>query len=226
METPSPPNRHFGSLSDADKLLTAEGALVALETEPEIIEAMTRAKYTPDGKLADGRARLVAARAAMGVQSGRVGERLEQTAEQADALERVQELYSLLAGMARAVFRKRPEVLTALGLTGEHGNSYGERIERMRLFSREARHEDRLPELVAEGLNVRELDELDEAVDATEREIVAQDRLEAHAEHSTEGRERAFAALVDWMLDMHWHARVRLRGKPQLLEMLGIPRRR
>lgn len=226
METPSSSDRHFANLSDADKLLTAEGALVALETEPEIIEAMTKAKYTPDGKLVQGRALLLAARQAMEAQSERVGERLEQTVEQKDALADAQAQYSLLAGLARAVFRKRREVLTALGLTGEHGDSYGERIARMRLFTREARHADRLPELVADGLDVRELDELDEAVDTAEREIVAQDRLEARAEHSTEGREGAFAALVDWVLTMHGHARVRLRKKAQLLEMLGIPRRR
>ena len=226
METPSPSNRHFANLSDADKLLTAEGALVALESEPEIMEAMTKPKYTPDQKLAVGRGLLQSAHEAMGAQSGRVGERLEQTAEQRDALAAAQGIFSLLAGTARAVFRKRPEVLTALGLTGEHGNSYGERIERMRLFAREARHADRLPELVDVGLDVREIDELEEAVDTAEREIGAQDRLDARAQHSTEGREGAFAALVDWMLEMHGHARVRLRGKPQLLEMLGIPRRR
>lgn len=220
------PARHYANLSDADKLLKAEGALVALETEPEIVAAMTKPKYTPDQKLAVGRRLLEAARHTMGTQATRIGERVVQTAEQKDDLAEAQAQYSALAGTARAVFRKRKEVLTALGLTGEHGKSYGERIDRMRRFSREARHADRLPELEDVGLEVSELDALDAAVDEAEREIGAQDRLDARAQQLTEGREGALASLVDWMLEMHGHARVRLRGQAQLLEMLGIPRRR
>ena len=55
MDTPA---RHFANLSDPDKLIKAKGAMDALEQEPEIVEAMSRRKYTPEQKLADGRARL------------------------------------------------------------------------------------------------------------------------------------------------------------------------
>jgi hypothetical protein len=77
-----------------------------------------------------------------------------------------------------------------------------------------------------EDVDVREFDDLRTAIDAAETEITQQDRLDARSQHTTKGREAAADALVDWMVEMQGHARILLRGKAQLLEMLGIPRRR
>lgn len=50
----------------------------------------------------------------------------------------------------------------------------------------------------------------------------AQDRLSSRSQDASEGRAAAFRALRKWMMVMHGHARVVPKGRPQLLEMLGI----
>ena len=221
METSRSSDRHFSNLSDADKMLRAKTAMDALEGEPEIAEPMALRGYTAEGLLTVGRALLQAARDSVDDQTERVGDRLEATADQGDALAASHGLYGYLAESARTVYRKDEAALTALGLTGEHGNSYAERIARMRGFVVEARKAERGSELKAGEVTAEALDALEVSVDAAEGRLSMQDRHTGRSERATAVRQAAFAGLTEWMLTMHGHARVKLRGREELLDVLG-----
>ncbi|HEX8385098.1 MAG TPA: hypothetical protein VF576_02885 [Rubricoccaceae bacterium] len=226
MESSPSPDRNYAQLRDAQKIQKAQTAFDALENEPEVVEAMAPRKYTKDKKVAEGRALLQAVQDAVGGQTEETGDRLSATAGQRDLLGAAHDLYAALAGTARAVYREEREDRVALGLTGTHDMSYAGRIQRMRDFITEARKPERLARFEDESeLGAAALDELEGALDTAEKGMSSQDRTASRSQHATGSREAAFAALTKWMLKMQGHARVVLRGKPQLLEMLGIPRR-
>ena len=183
-------------------------------------------KYTASKKVAEGEALLAAARLTVEVQTGETGGRLSATRAQRNRLGGVQDLYRPLAATANVVFADDREVRTALGLTGAHGKSYGERLDRMRGFAVEMSKPERLGRMTDDaGTTAKEIADLVAELDAAEQTMTAQDRLASRTQHASAGRAAAFRTLRKWMLTMHGHARVVLKGKPQLLEMLGIPRR-
>ena len=217
---------HFTSLANDRQLSVAETALTALVENPEIAAAMQARNYDAN-KVGDGRARMEAAAATVDVQSGSGGDRNAATGAQAGLLRDAQALYRALAGTAKAIFRDEPEALRSLGLTGSHRRTYEGRIARMRLFTVEARKPERLARFAEEtrDVDVTDLDALDAALVAASAQISVQDGQTVRAKGATDGREAAFGALEKWMLKMQGHARVVLRERPDLLEMLGIPRR-
>ena len=217
---------HFVNLPDTRQLSLTETALTALLNEPDVAGAMVARKYDAK-KVAQGRALMEAAAATLDVQTGRVGDRSLATGAQAGRMRDAQALYRALAGTAKAIFRDDAEALRALGLTGEHRKTHEARLERMRGFTVEARKPERLARFTEETTDVDEtdFDALDAAIAAAGKEVSAQDGSVARAKGSTDARAAAFSALEKWMLKMHGHARVVLRERPDLLEMLGIPRR-
>ncbi|HEX9950819.1 MAG TPA: hypothetical protein VGB53_03555 [Rubricoccaceae bacterium] len=218
-------NRSFPSLRASDKILKAVGALEALATHPEIMAAMGPRHYTAAEKIPEGQALLDAFRQEIGEQDEEIGDRLSATADQNDELREAHALYKPLAETARVVFADDPEVLTALGLRGRFKQSYGARLERMRLFTGEARKK-RLMERIAADTEIGpgHLDALDAAVDEAEKRLTDQDTQASLADGASDERGEAEKALSKWMLTMQGHGRVVLRGKPHLLEMLGVPR--
>ena len=224
---PRSSNRSFTSLRDSDQIEKTLTALDALETEPDIIAAMAPRKYTPEDQIGKGRALLQAVLDTVDDQTEEHGDRSTATRQQRDRLSGARDLYAPLAATARAVFTDDPDVLAALGLKGKHLNSYAERIRRMRGFAVELRKPDRLSRITDETeIEETALDELEAALVDAERKMSAQDRAEARGEDASDSRAAAFRAMEKWMLKMHGHARVVLRGRPQLLEMLGVSPRR
>lgn len=220
------PARNYAQLSAADKLQRASEALDALVDEPDVAAAMGPRKYTKGEKVAEGRALLAAAVAAMEVQTKERGDKVLATDVQTDELAEAHGLYAALAGTARAVYMDDRAARVALGLTGTHDKSYVGRVRRMRDFVTEARKPHHLARFADESdVDAEELDALAAALDAAERRVSAQDREATQARGATDGREAALRALTKWMLKMHGHARVVLKGRPDLLEMLGIARR-
>lgn len=217
---------HYSNLADPRQLSVAETALTALLTEPDVVAAMLPRKYDAK-RVGQGRALLEAAGGTADVQSGRTGDRSLATARQGSGMGEAEGLYRALAGTARAVFRDDPEALRALGLTGSHRKTFEARLARMREFTVEARKPERLAGFTEETDDVDEtdFDALDAALAVAGKQISAQDGATYRAKGSTDSREAAFGALEKWMLKMHGHARVVLKGRPDLLEMLGIPRR-
>lgn len=168
METPRSGNRDFSNLRDSDKLLKAKTAMDALEGEPEIAEAMAPRGYTEAEHLVVGRALLQAVRNAVDDQTGEDGDRLEATDDQDEALGASHKLYAYLARSARTAYRKDEAALTALGLTGEHKNSQGERTERMRAFVVEVGKEERAATLAGAEVTHKALNALDVSLEAAE----------------------------------------------------------
>lgn len=229
MEPPRSSSRSFTQLPDADQIQKASTALAALENEPEIVAAMTLRRYEKDGrKMVEGHALLQAVRDLTDDRTEDVGDRLSATRAQNDRLAGAHAVYAPLAATARVVFRDDPDVLVALGLTGQHSNAYAARIERYRAFVVEARKPERLARITEETNDIdgADFDELEAEIEAASRGMTTQDRTESRSEDASEGRRAAFKALETWMLTMQGHARVVLRGRPQLLEMLGVSPRR
>lgn len=229
MEPTRAPNHHYSSLPDSEKIQKAITALAALETEPEIVAAMAARKYVAgEKKMNEGHALLQAARAFTDDQTEDTGNRLSATRSQNDRLADARALWAPLAATARVLFRDDPDVLAALRLKGRHSNAYAARIDRYRAFAVEARKPERLARFTDEtdDIDATDFDALDAALDTAEAGMTAQDLTESRSEDTSEARRKAFKALEKWMLTMQGHARVVLRGRPQLLEMLGVSPRR
>ena len=217
---------HYTKLPDGRQLSVAERALTALLSEPDIVEAMLARTYDSK-KVGEGRALVEAAKATVDVQTGRAGDRSLATGTQSERMRDAQAHWRALSGTARAIFRDDAEALRALGLTGKHRGTYEAKLARMQAFAVEARKPERLARFTEETRDVDEtdLDALEAAVVAAGKQVSVQDGSEVRAKGSTDVRAAAFSALEKWMLKMHGHARVVLRERPDLLEMLGIPRR-
>ncbi len=138
MESPPSSPRYYTSLAEADQFRVAGTALAALAEEPEIAEAMAPRKYTPELLIADGAALRETVRLAMGTQTGETGGRLRATQVQNIELAAAEACYRPRAATSRVVFGDDRAALTALGLTGEHGGTFGDRLKRMRDFAAEA----------------------------------------------------------------------------------------
>ena len=96
----------------------------------------------------------------------------------------------------------------------------------MRDFGIEARKLHPLARFADESdVDTEELDAREAALDEAGKRISAQDLEASESEGATDGREAALKALTTWMVKMHGHERVVLKGRLDLLEMLGIPRR-
>ncbi|HEX9952424.1 MAG TPA: hypothetical protein VGB53_11690 [Rubricoccaceae bacterium] len=217
---------YYTNLPNDRQLSVAERALTALLEEPEIAEAMLARNYDSK-KVGEGRKLMEAAAGTVDVQTERAGDRSAATGTQAGRMREAQAMWRALSGTARAIFRDDAEALRALGLSGKHRGTYEARLARMRGFTVEARKPARLARFTEETRDVDEtdFDALDAAIVAAGKQIVVQDGSEIRAEGSTDVREAAFSALEKWMLKMQGHARVVLRDRPDLLEMLGIPGR-
>lgn len=229
MDTTRSSNRHYTRLRDSDQVQKAITALAALEHEPESVAAMAPRKYVAgEKKMNDGHALLQAVRDLTDHQTEETGDRLTATRTQTDRLAGARSLWAPLAATARVLFRDDPDVLAAMRLKGRHANSYAARMDRYRAFVVEARKPARLARFTDEtdDIDGQDFDELEAAIDAAERKMAGQDRSASRAQGASESRRAAFKALEKWMLTMQGHARVVLRGRPQLLEMLGVSPRR
>lgn len=180
----------------------------------------------PDGYdskgIAEGQALYAAVSATGKTQTSTTSGRLNQTAAQDKAVAAAETLYRPLAARAHVLFKERPDDLTALGLTGEHGNSLPERIDRMRKFAQTAREPGRIEAFEKVRIKAEAFADLDAALDAASTSATDQDRRSGTAQDATGTKKAAFAALDKWMGTMHGHARISLADRPQLLEPLGL----
>lgn len=211
--------REYARRSQSDRLLAAEGARVALAADADI-----RAAMEPDGcdaaGIAEGQAIYEAVRAAGKTQTSSRTGRLDQTATQDSAA--AEALYRPLAARAHVLFKERRDDLVALGLTGEHGHSIAERVDRMRDFAQTAREPERIEAFEKVRITAKAFADLDAALDDAATHATAQDRRAGTSQDASATKTQAFAALEYWMSTMHGHARISLADCPQLLEPLGI----
>ena len=222
MEPPRRPRRtDYASQSQSDRLQIAQTALTALADDPDIAAAMGPRGYTADG-IAEGQALHDAVRETGTAQRAARNRRLNQTATQDAAVEAADARYRPLADTAAVLFKNRRDDLVALGLTGEHGNSLPERLDRMRDFSRTAREAGRIEAFARIDGLVAEFDALDAAVEAAAAHAGAQDAESSTAQDTSEAKQDDFTDLDEWMETMHGHARIVLKSRPQLLEKLGV----
>ena len=221
VELPSRPSRPYARRSQSDRLKNVESALSALASDPDTSAAMTPRGYDAAG-VADGQGLYEAVRATGKTQVSARSRRLNQTAAQTTAVEAAARLYRPLAATAEVLFKSRPDELAALGLTGEHGGSLAERLDRMRDFSRTAREASRVEAFTKINVPVKDFEALDAAIATASESATAQDGRAGTAQDTSAAKKKAFADRDGWMGTMHGHARVVLADRPQLLEPLGI----
>lgn len=220
METPRRP-RDYARRSQSDRLKAVESALSALAGDADTSAAMTPRGYGTAG-IAEGQALYEAVRATGKTQTTARSRRLNQTAAQTASVEAAATLYRPLADTAEVLFKSRPDDLTALGLTGEHGNSLAERLDRMRDFSQTAREAGRIEAFTGVDVPVKDFEALDAAIAAASGSATAQDNRSGTAQDTSAAKKKAFTDLDGWMGTMHGHARIVLADRPQLMEPLGI----
>ncbi len=213
--------RDYARRSQSDRLQDAQTALTALATDADIAAAMGPRGYGAAG-IAEGQALHAAVRKAGTQQATARARRLDQTATQDAAVDAAEALYRPLAETATVIFKKRRDDLVALGLTGEHGGSLPERLDRMRNFTLVAREKGRVEAFAKIDGLVEQFDALDAAVEAAAVQAGQQDDDSSTAQDASEGKKGGFEGLDEWMETMHGHARIVLANRPQLLEKLGI----
>ena len=216
------PARNYAELPLAQRLEKAHGALLALAEDPDLAAAMEPYGYGPESaRVAAGQAAYDAAAAAFANRDAARGEQREATEAFGLAYRTAHAEYQRIGGVARVAFADAPATLDALGLPG-YPTRYADRLQRFRQLSAAAREPGRLAALSAYGVTAPTLDAFDALVGPFDDALHEAGHTRSDAQDATDAKGGAMDALDTWVGRMHGIARVALKGRPQLLEKLGL----
>lgn len=138
-------------------------------------------------------------------------------------METLEDRYSLDRKKARAVFRKEPDILGKLQLTGRLPKAYLKFMETCETFYTKVNADPAIlaklarmkitNETVLEGLA---------DIEAVKAARHAYQNEKGESEEATREKDAAFEKLDEWMDDFYATAKIALMDHPQLLESLGI----
>lgn len=182
------------------------------------------AEYGYDAaRMAEGQQLYEAAVDAVNARAVAWGAQLQAT-DEARAAERVaRDAFQALSAVARAVFVSDPTWLVALGLTGPTPRPRYKFLTVARiLFDNALASEEIGAQLARYGYDRDRLESEQAKIVILRQLDAAQDAAKAAAQQATEAQTEALDALQAWLAQYLKIARVALRGREQLLEMLGI----
>lgn len=205
--------------STAEQLNAAQIAISNSLTDPQINSAVAQYGY-PMAKLNAGKALYEAALAAVNAQKSGQGDQRNSTANVKAAEKAARDAYQAAAQVARAALSKEDQ--TTLGLTGKEPRDIAGFLQAAYTLFDNAASTGLLTDYG-----------YDEARLAAERAKIAafdtanqtQELAKGAAQQATQEQDAALAALNDWLAQYLKIAKVALRGKPQLLEKIGVTAR-
>ena len=210
------------SRSIKERLNAAQLALNNTLAVTEIQEAVGKYGYNRT-KVEGGQALYKEALAAVEVRDEAAGAQQAATDKANAARTSAREVYQALAKVARAIFAKDRAKLTSLGLTGRMPAAAGEFLgTAYALFDNAVRVADVRTALSEYGYDEARLQEERAKMEAYDLANQAQEAALGAAQQATRDQDAALKALDEWVAQFLKIARVALRGKPELLEQLGI----
>lgn len=207
--------------SIAVRLNAARVALANSRADGEI-QSLVAAYGYPAERLAEGEALLSAAQRASEAKQAAEGAQQQATQEVLLAAGQARDAYQALAKVTRAVFKADKPLLTALGLGGPAPKDTAGFIAAAQTLFENAASAPRLAEF---GYDAARLADERTRVSAFDTANQRQEAAKGSAQQATRDQESALRSLDAWTAQYLKIARVALRGKPQLLEKIGIPAR-
>jgi len=202
----------------SDRLNAAQVAISNTLADAELQALVAGFGYTAE-KLAAGQQLSDRARAAVNAQTAAAGAGQQATAHLRAADAAARDAYQALAQVARAAFAKDKAQLAGLGLTGRMPHPTAAFLAAAyTLFDNAAG----VAALAAFGYDSARLTGERAKIAALDAANQAQEAAKGAAQQATRDQDAALAALADWLAQYRKIARVALRGKPQLLEKLGV----
>ncbi|MBN1181298.1 MAG: hypothetical protein JXB49_03355 [Bacteroidales bacterium] len=120
-------------------------------------------------------------------------------------------------------FKKQPDILIKLGVTGKFPTKYNEFFDKAKLFYYGIReNKDVQIELNKIKITAKVVVDCIAKYDALLAERANYDKELGESQDATKSKNAALLELKDWMEDFDAIAKVALYDKPQLLEVLGI----
>ena len=171
----------------------------------------------------DGQTRLVTAQGCINVSQHADGAQISSTAGVVSLKDDVTKGYTGLSELARAAFRGQPGKLAALGIVGRAPSRLADLLERgNKLFSAVKSDPDLAAGYQSVGQTAAKLAAIEEKFTELGALAAAQEAKKGAAQQATAECRAALEELRIWWGNAKRLARVALRGKPQLLEKIGV----
>ena len=175
----------------------------------------------------EGLALYQAADAAVGLAASMAGDQAIASQDAGEAWKGVRGAFQDLAKMARAMFLRRPEVLTLLGLDQPMPRAAGDFVLAFnKLFNTAAYTPEIAAKFLAKGYTDSKYSECRSLLGAWETAAGTHKAAEGDAQDAAADQELKLRALVDWVAEYLKIARVALQSRPQLLQKIGVIARR
>jgi hypothetical protein len=206
----------------ATKLHSMENGILGVQRNPEIQAKLNAYGYTAD-RIAEGKQLLDETARLMTVQVNEYGDQYAATDEQDQLLASTYAHYMIAVKVGRVAFKKQPDMLARLTITGERPRSLSGWLRSARiLYTNLLASPEALATMSLYGYTPQRLQEELQAVDEVENRHSKQLSEKSAAQQATLERDKAFDALSNWYSDFRAIARIALYDKPQWLEALGI----
>jgi hypothetical protein len=215
-------NKNMNGKTIATKLHSIENGILGVLNNPEIQNKLTAYGYTAE-RIAEGKQLLEAVTSLIAAQVNEYGEQYAATDEQDKFLTATYANYMIAVKVARVAFKKQPDMLARLSLTGERPRSLSGWLRCARiLYTNLLDTPDALAAITAFGYTAEQLQQELSNVNAVENLHSQQLSKKSAAQQTTQERDKAFDELCNWYSDFRAIARIALYDKSQLLEALGI----
>ena len=189
---------------------------------PEILTLMTGYGYGVP-RMLEGRNLLVQAAAVVKARSAAAGAQLDATRQTRKAEQAARDAYQSLAKVVRAVFVRDRAQRVTLGIDGPAPKTIPAFLAAAyTLFDNIAGNEAIKATLAGYGYDDLRLQHERAKIAVYDALHQANEAAKGSAQQATQEQDALVAELADWLAQFIKIARVALRGKPQLLEKLGI----
>ncbi|SNS84027.1 hypothetical protein SAMN05421640_1466 [Ekhidna lutea] len=204
------------------KLLSAQVAIDNALSNETIKAAVALFGYS-ETKLLAGKSLLDEAQNKQANQKKEYGEQFAATDELDQAVTEANQVYMRHVKVARIALNGMRGATEALQLAGRRKQSYSGWIKQCNIFYTNALGDTAIKAKLADfGIDEAVLQEAQTKVRDVEARLAAQLKEKGEAQESTQQRDEALEALLDWTSDFVAIARIALESDPQLLEILGI----
>ena len=205
--------------SIAEQLAAAELAINVSLSNTEIQALLAGGGYTVE-KLEEGRGLYQTCLDALHAQKNAIGAQQEATQKVKDIWEEAHEAYQALLGVVRLKFDEAQQA--RLGAIGATPKSTAGFLTAAGTLFENARLDDFRTVLAGAGYDTRELKSEHAKIGALALANQQQEEAKGAAQQATQELEQAMKKLNAWMKDFRGMAKIKMRGKKQLLEKIGI----